>query len=166
MSLRRYNEDTQVWGHTCGGIIISPDAILNAAHCIYNRLHMKFQVRAGSDLRSQGGQIVNITKMFIHHDYQPNGYYNDIAIMKLQSRLTFNDRVWSIGLPPRGYKVRDGTPLLVSGWGTLEWQGSSPERLQKVYVAAVSNEACSQVYSNIRVGKICAGIVGKDSCQG
>lgn len=63
------------------------------------------------------------------------------------------------------FRVRDGTELLVSGWGTLEWQGSTPERLQKVYVPAVSNEDCAKVYSNIREHKICAGVVGKDSCQ-
>lgn len=166
VSLRRLNETSGIWGHTCGGIIISPDTILNAAHCIYNRMHMKFQVRAGSDLRSQGGQVVNITKMFMHPDYQPSGLYNDIAILRLESRLQFNSKVWSIGLPPRGYRVRDGTELLTSGWGTLVWQGSAPERLQKVYVPAVSNEDCAKVYTNIRPNKICAGIVGRDSCQG
>lgn len=72
---------------------------------------MKFQIRAGSDLRSQGGQIVNVTKMVMHPDYQPSGLYNDIAIIKLQHKLTFGSKVWSIGLPPRGYKVPDGALL-------------------------------------------------------
>ncbi|KAG5670237.1 hypothetical protein PVAND_000514 [Polypedilum vanderplanki] len=166
VSLRRYNEETQLWGHTCGGIILTTDVTLNAAHCVYNRLHMKFQIRAGSDLRSQGGQLVNVTKLIMHPDYQPSGLYNDIAILKLQHKLIFGSKVWSIGLPPRGYRVPDGAALLVSGWGALEWQGSSPERLQKVYVPAVSNEKCAEVYANIRPHKICAGIVGKDSCQG
>lgn len=55
---------------------------------------------------------------------------------------------------------------LASGWGTLAWQGSSPERLQKVYVPAVSNEKCAEAYNNIRAHKICAGEEGKDTCQG
>jgi hypothetical protein len=62
-------------------------------------------------LRSQGGQIVNVTKFFLHPDYQPNGFYNDIAVMKLQKRLQFNSKVWSIALPAKGYKVPNGAPL-------------------------------------------------------
>lgn len=168
VSLRRLFENDTVtsWGHTCGGFIVTPDAIITAAHCIYGREHLKFQIRAGSDLRSQGGQIINVTKLFIHEDYQPTGYYNDIALLKLESKLKFNDQVWSIKMPPKGYRVPDGSALLVSGWGTLTWQGSTPERLQKVFVPAVSNEVCALRYNNIRAHKICAGEEGVDSCQG
>jgi secreted trypsin-like serine protease len=113
VSLRRLvqNETYASWGHTCGAFIISTDAIITAAHCIYGRESSKFQIRAGSDLRSQGGQIVNVTKFFLHPDYQPNGFYNDIAVMKLQKRLQFNSKVWSIALPAKGYKVPNGAPL-------------------------------------------------------
>lgn len=34
ISLRVLNETTQIWSHTCGGIIINLDTILNAAHCV------------------------------------------------------------------------------------------------------------------------------------
>jgi trypsin len=166
VSLRILNETTGIASHTCGGFIITSDAIVTAAHCIFNRLHRKFLIRAGSDLRSQGGQVIDVTKIIYHEDYQASGFYNDIAILRLAKKLKFNRKVWPIGLPPKGFRISDGTPLLVSGWGTLTWSGSSPERLQKVYVPAVSNEDCSKVYSNIREHKICAGIVGKDSCQG
>ena len=30
----------------------------------------------------------------------------------------------------------------------------------------MSNEECAKAYGNIRPHKICAGIVGRDSCQG
>lgn len=102
----------------------------------------------------------------MHHDYQHSGYYNDIAILMLQSRLQFSSKVWSIPLPARGFRIPDGAAMLVSGWGTLEFRGSSPERLQKVYVPYVNNEICAKSYSSIRPHKLCAGIEGKDSCQG
>lgn len=168
VSLRRLfqNDTTTTFVHTCGGIIVAPSTILTAAHCIYGREQVSFQIRAGSDLKSQGGQIVNVTKKILHPDYQHSGFYNDIAILRLEHRLEMNSKVQMIQIAPRGLRVPDHFPLLVSGWGTLNWQGSSPERLQKVYVPAVSNEECAKVYSNERAHKICAGEEGKDSCQG
>jgi trypsin len=85
--------------------------MLLSAHCIYGRESSKYQIRAGSDLRSQGGQVVNVTKFFLHPDYQPRGLYNDIAVMKLQKRLQFNSKVWSVALPAKGYKIPNGAPL-------------------------------------------------------
>ncbi|CAO1387097.1 unnamed protein product [Diamesa serratosioi] len=166
MRIATINETGTFWSHTCGAIIISQSAVMTAAHCVYGRMERKYGVRAGSDMRSQGGQLVDVKKIVMHPEYLPNGFYYDIAMMKLASNLNFNSRVWSVALPPMGYKVPDGADLLVSGWGTLEFRGNSSERLQKVIVPAVSNEECALAYGNIRDHKICAGVVGRDACQG
>ena len=166
MRIATINDTGTYWSHTCGAIIISQSAVMTAAHCVYGRLDRKYSVRAGSDMRSQGGQLVDVKSIDMHPEYLPSGFYYDIAMMKLSSNLNFNKRVWSVALPPMGYKVPDGADLLVSGWGTLEFRGSAPERLQKVIVPAVSNEECELAYGNIRAHKICAGIVGRDACQG
>lgn len=163
VSLRRLfqNDTVTTFVHTCGAIIVNTDTILTAAHCIFGREHLPYQIRAGSDMKSQGGQIVNVTKFFLHPDYQHSGFYNDIAVMRLAEKLRFSPKVQAIQIAPRGYRVPNNAPLLVSGWGTLEFRGSSPERLQKVFVPAVSNEDCAKAYSNIRPHKICAGIEGR-----
>ena len=166
MRIATINETGTFWGHTCGAILISQSAVMTAAHCVYGRMNRKYSIRAGSDMRSQGGQLVDVKKIVMHPDYSPSGFYYDIAMMKLVSNLQFNTRVWSVALPTIGYNVPDGADLLVSGWGTLEFRGSAPERLQKVIVPAVSNEECAKAYGNIREHKICAGIVGRDACQG
>lgn len=120
MRVATINETGTFWSHTCGAIIISQSAVMTAAHCVYGRLERKYSVRAGSDMRSQGGQLVDVKKIVMHPEYLPSGLYYDIAMMKLVSNLNFNTRVWSVALPPIGYKVPDGADLLVSGWGTLE----------------------------------------------
>jgi len=137
-----------------------------AAHCLAGRLDLSFQIRAGSDMRSSGGQIINVTRIIMHPEYVGGIFFNDIAILKLQSSLQFGPRVWSIQIPAVGLSIPDGADLLVSGWGTLQSGGTSPEQLHKVYVPAVSNEDCALAYNNIRDFKLCAGIVGRDSCQG
>ncbi|XP_070509010.1 trypsin-like [Chironomus tepperi] len=153
-------------GHFCGGSIINQDTILTAAHCVDGDLPEWIAVRAGSDLRSQGGQILQVRNIIIHPEYQRSGLYNDVAVLKLSTQLRFSSKVMPIGLPPRGMSFRSGTPLLVSGWGALLWQGSSPERLQKVIVPYVPNDVCGRIYGNIRATSLCAGEEGVDACQG
>jgi len=166
ISLRYCNPTSGICGHFCGGSIINHDTILTAAHCVSGDLPEWLEIRAGSDLRSQGGQIIKVRNIIIHPDYQRSGLYNDVAVLKLRTQLKFGSKVMPIGLPPRGISFRRGTPLLVSGWGALLWEGSSPERLQKVLVPYVPNEICGNIYGNIRVTSLCAGEEGVDACQG
>lgn len=165
VSLRWFNPRNETWGHFCGGSIINQDTILTAAHCVYGDSPEELQIRAGSEMRSRGGQIIFVRNIVIHPDYQ-SGPINDVAILKLKTKLVFGRGVMPIGLPPRGYKFPAGTSLLVSGWGRLSFGGSSPERLQKVYVPYVPNEQCSKIYWYIRHTSICAGKAGVDACQG
>ncbi|KAL7015950.1 hypothetical protein ACKWTF_016744 [Chironomus riparius] len=167
ISMRYCNPLTDTCGHRCGGSIINHNTVLTAGHCVDRTIiPEQIWVRAGSDLRNQGGQLIPVRRIIIHPEYERTQLFNDIAILKLTASFRFNSRVMPIGLPPRGMNIRKGTPLLVSGWGALLWQGSSPERLQKVYVPYVPNEECARIYGNIRVTSLCAGREGVDACQG
>ena len=57
---------------------------------------------------------------------------------------------------------------VVTGWGRLQYYGSSPDQLQEVTVSVLSNHECSEKYSTEEItdSMLCAGEVGKDSCQG
>ena len=166
--MRYCNPTTGTCGHRCGGSIINHDTILTAAHCVVGTIRAEqLSIRAESDLRSQGGQLIPVRRIINHPDYPSiSGSSLDVSILKLAYSLKFNSKVMPIGLPPRGMSFRKGTPLLVSGWGALLWQGSSPERLQKVWVPYVPNEECAKIYGNIRVTSLCAGEEGVDACQG
>ena len=76
-------------------------------------------------------------------------------------------------LPVDANKDYAGATATVTGWGTLEFFGSSPEKLQEVNVTVLSNSDCrtSTAYDaeDILDNMLCAGDTqagGKDSCQG
>ena len=102
---------------------------------------------------------------------QGGGHNHDWIMLKLDSALDFNDAVQPTCLPQPNW-APDNDPnnhCFVSGWGTLSYQGNSPDSLQWVEVPAVTNAICNQAYSNsITDAMICAGLAegGKDSCQG
>ena len=82
-----------------------------------------------------------------------------------------------ICLPEQGSPIPHGKACFVSGWGTLEAGGSSPEKLNAVAVNVLSHEYCiDNAYHNVVQGaELCAavpdldrdGLVdgGKDACQ-
>ena len=117
-----------------------------------------------------------IEKKIPHELYNPksrNQYY-DIALLRLEKRVDYNDFVMPICLPRPQIlrnKIFDDEKLQVTGWGRTETANFSPIKL-KVTVDGVSISTCNKVYALEQIklsqtGQICAG--GKkdqDSCQG
>lgn len=130
-----------------------------------------YSVRAGSSLRNSGGQVASASSITVHPNYNSRELSNDIAVIYLSSALTLGSSVAVIDLPTQGQVIAAGTESVVSGWGTLSFQGSSPLQLQAVTVPIVELSSCASSYSVLGYGvtsdMICAGYPegGKDACQ-
>ncbi|XP_058118381.1 trypsin-3-like [Anopheles ziemanni] len=165
VSLRRLHK------HTCGGAILNTRTILTAAHCVYypELEPSDFEVRAGSTYRNEGGQLVAVSEIHSHPDYNDWTLEWDISVLKLASDLQLGSSVQPINLPLRSFAIADGVDVSVSGWGSLYYQGPSTNHLQQVTLPIVSNSRCGMAYQNfapILPYHICAGHKGKDACQG
>lgn len=104
--------------HYCGGSIVNPTTIVTAAHCSQNAAS-RYSIRAGSNSRLSGGQVISVSEVINHPDYTSSGFAWDVAVMKLSQPLTFDKNVQPIKLAPREYAFQDGDYLHVSGWGSL-----------------------------------------------
>ena len=93
---------------------------------------------------------------------------NDIALLKIESPLSWDDYVQPIALPSQGQSSSGDS--LISGWGTLSSGGQTPSELQKVVIPIVSDDECRDAYGDLQIADsmICAGVPegGIDSCQG
>lgn len=101
--------------YACGGSIISRDHILTAAHCVEHVVETPelISVYAGTIYYITGGVEKRVSLVTIHPAYGGNN--NDIAILKLNSALEFNDVINSIPLAKKN--IPDGAQVIVSGWG-------------------------------------------------
>ena len=94
---------------------------------------------------------------------------NDIVILKLAKKLSFNDAdIYPACLPSSSFAPdTTGQTCFVSGWGALEFEGSYPQTLQWVDVPMITNSKCNEQYGYITDSMICAGYDegGKDACQ-
>ncbi|XP_013200191.1 trypsin-3 [Amyelois transitella] len=154
----------------CGGIIISENYILTAAHCAQNVDPATVVLRAGSSFR-KNGTVIPIVEVTPHPEYDNPAFDKDVAVMKTAAPLEFNERVQAIGLPDLEEPVDDSGLVLVSGWGrTQQGAPTIPERLMEAELPVVSHFRCMLVYYSVLTkNMLCAGnffLGGKGTCQG
>ncbi|KAM7378638.1 hypothetical protein PAMA_013514 [Pampus argenteus] len=156
----------------CGGAVLSPLWVISAAHCFKRHNKAAFwTVLAGRhDLdnpHEAGQQLVGVSLIISHHGYNARTKESDMALLKLQQPLVFNQfvrpiDVWMSPLP----LFRRCT---ITGWGSTRENGPRVNRLQEVNVTVLPRDVCNQYYvGRIRPSMFCAGkdSGGADACQG
>lgn len=103
--------------HFCGCSVISEEWILTASHCVAGQSPSSVQILVGTNSLSGGGQKYQPEKFIMHEKYNQPQFANDIALIKLNGQIEFNERVKPIELGKD--EVEDGVELKLTGWGRI-----------------------------------------------
>lgn len=131
------------------------------------------KIRLGTDVREADEFLViesiPIAEKRIHPQYNDNTLENDYWMIRLEWASQLYAPV-ELDTPSvsDGLDLEDGNSheLVVMGFGTLTSGGSTPNVMQEVTVDYKPNDACGSYPSGeITDVMLCAGRVGKDSCQ-
>ncbi|KAL0972886.1 hypothetical protein UPYG_G00196060 [Umbra pygmaea] len=163
--------------HTCGGVLISPDFVVTAAHCFPSSIAL---IRDASKWRVYGGVVSQdklptpflVEKIIVNENYDNFTNDQDLAILKLTSPVIFNYSVQPACLPAFDQTIAQGTKCWTSGFGTTNEGAAKPSKvLMAVTVEMIDMRVCNSpsVYiGSVSTNMLCAGDLngGRDSCQG
>jgi len=158
----------------CGGSIISHRFVVTAAHCVkgINSRHIRLIIGDHDRRKTEPHQITRtIAKVFIRDDFVKRTFNNDIALIKLNREIEFNDFIRPVCLPTldRSYNGHNTT---VVGWGKQTEGGNPADVLMEVLVPVISQKKCrkqtryraSEITENMMCAGYDKGIL--DACQG
>ena len=161
----------------CGGSLITKRYVLSKAHCLYSGdLGRASYVKLGNVIRGEVNTNTfryEIEERIRHPNNTVKSIDDDIALIKLQRDVEFNDYVQPACLP----KTNDETELAIfSGWGRIMFEDPS-NKLKKIVMEIFTQKECRELFAVQRPltkeidyeTKICAGshaLSGIDACDG
>ncbi|CAH2292934.1 complement factor D [Pelobates cultripes] len=171
---RPYMVSLQLDGvHFCGGLLISDEWILSAAHCMpagNKTLHVMLGESSLKQTANSKTRVeFEIKKYFVHPLYNSSLIAHDLLLLKLPNKVNVSDAIKPMPFQKEDVDIPEGTRCLVSGWGQIRLTGKRPDTLNEVLVTVISRDQCNRrdYYDNeLTDNMMCAGEKGKDSCEG
>ncbi|GLV43595.1 snake [Carabus blaptoides fortunei] len=170
--------ESVIWN--CGGILISEQYVLTAAHCLKSREYGSVLfVRLGDlDLDSEHDnampQDFKVVERISHPEHKLSSKYNDIALLKLDHKAQFTRFVHPACLYTEHAIQADKVTAI--GWGPSQFGEDQSNSLMKVDLDLFDDGECKFKYGTartLRVGilsdsQICAGGRDdvRDTCKG
>lgn len=132
--------------HHCVGVLIAPDWMVTAGHCVNGHQPGDYQYRMATADRTTGGVVVGADAFYPHPNYTPRGANYDIALVHLSQAVDVGP------VPMASTSPGVGTPARLLGWGQTcptEGCGQPSQTLQEVDSWVLDDSACTTRYGNI-----------------
>uniref|UniRef100_A0A2A4K197 Peptidase S1 domain-containing protein n=1 Tax=Heliothis virescens TaxID=7102 RepID=A0A2A4K197_HELVI len=156
----------------CGGSLLNQRRVLTAAHCWFDGKNQatSLTVVLGSITLFTGGTRLLSNNVVMHGSWTPILIRNDIAIIKLPSKVGTSGTIAPIALPS-GNELNNQFPgftATASGFGITRDNGDVSSTLNHVNLSVISNNECFWSFPlYLQSTNVCtSGANGRSTCRG
>ncbi|XP_065345318.1 trypsin alpha-like [Cloeon dipterum] len=165
VSIRGYSPSV----HKCGGVIISDIWVLTSASCIKSMNILYPRIATATIDITRPGIIYKANMIFYHPDYDTYDHSNDIALVKTQFKMIFNQYVSPISLSNEPLAFNETCEI--AGWGIEHFDGTSYSKMLRITgVTIIDREECRSIFAqeNVQLGEdqFCARSDMGGACRG
>lgn len=137
----------------CGGSLLDEQHILTAAHCVIEQGDLAVPVNTiavylGKHQSPKDGDagIRNVSHVFAHPEYRFGSLAYDMAILKLDKPVTYNNQIFPVCLIDGSVPLAElSGQYLVAGWGITGPKTKAAEFLQEANVDFIEREECNEL---------------------
>lgn len=161
VALENKADENQIRTAFCAGSIYNSKYIITAAHCVHGKDKNSIEVRAGSALRLQGGDVYSVSEIIPHLGYNQTiePYPNDIALLRLEVEIhlanDYPNKQFISLQNNQDWLIITGKKAVTAGWGITGCQITETnaiyvleDQLKKAEVLRVNFEFCHNCWLN------------------